>query len=338
MTPEPAVTATASPTATPTKHAPIPKGDVKWKLELPAGPLTESDGVLYFAGWDGAHALDAVTGQERWKYAPPDGVSVIEPPVIANGTVYVLSLKNLYAIDAETGHEKWHYPLRFKGRYPTVVDDIVLVQNQGTLEALEALTGEQLWEYRVKSSSVSSPITVSDDTMYFATRANDRVLMRAVDLQTRTEQWRFPVGVGVIGAPVLVDGTLYFGGLDQNVYALDATTGVEKWRFETGHWVGGSPALADGVVYIGSRDGYFYAVDAQTGQETWRFKTGDATPDAAVVADGVVYFAALNGNLYALDALTGKENWRFKADAKFSPVVVDGIVFVSGAKDIYALQ
>ena len=53
----------------------------------------------------------------------------------------------------------------------------------------------------------------------------------------------------------------------------DAKTGQEKWKFKTEARVGSSPSISDGVVYFGSLDNHLYAVDAKTGQEKWKFKT-----------------------------------------------------------------
>jgi outer membrane protein assembly factor BamB len=44
------------------------------------------------------------------------------------------------------------------------------------------------------------------------------------------------------------------------VYALDAATGTEQWRFQTGGHVHSSPVVVDGTVYVGSWDGNVYAL------------------------------------------------------------------------------
>lgn len=45
------------------------------------------------------------------------------------------------------------------------------------------------------------------------------------------------------------------------------------WRFATGDVIASSPAVVDGVVYVGSWDANLYAVNADDGSERWRFVT-----------------------------------------------------------------
>lgn len=45
------------------------------------------------------------------------------------------------------------------------------------------------------------------------------------------------------------------------MYALDAVTGNKKWSYATGGRVRSSPAVVDGVVYVGSQDHNVYALD-----------------------------------------------------------------------------
>ena len=141
-------------------------------------------------------------------------------------------------------------------------------------------------------------------------------------------QWKFQAGGQIASSPAVMKDTVYFGSLDNNVYAIDRSTGTLKWKFETKSRVASSPAIADGVVYFGSFDGSFYAVDAATGKQNWKFDTGgerrfigkhlhgalpvaESMPDpwdcylsSPLVSAGGVYFGSGDGNVYALDAKT----------------------------------
>jgi hypothetical protein len=99
--------------------------------------------------------------------------------------------------------------------------------------------------------------------------------------------WRFKTGAEVSSSPAVIDGVVYIGSNDGNVYALDAATGKERWRFQTGGWVLSSPAVVGGVVYIGSYDSYVYALDAATGKERWRFRTGNSIVSSPAVVSGL---------------------------------------------------
>ena len=69
--------------------------------------------------------------------------------------------------------------------------------------------------------------------------------------------------------PTVVDGTVYVGSDDGNLYALDAKTGTRQWSFSTGGLVRSSPVVVDGTAYFTSADDNLYAVDAETGQKEW---------------------------------------------------------------------
>jgi outer membrane protein assembly factor BamB len=173
-------------------------------------------------------------------------------------------------------------------------------------------------------------------------------------------KWKFQTSGRVISSPAVVNGTVYVGSTDKNLYALALDSGALKWKFETGSWVTSSPAVAAGRVYFGSYDGNFYAVDASTGQLKWKFETAgekryagrnlhglrpvnETMPDpwdfflsSAAVWNGTVYFGSGDGNIYALDADSGKLKWKFQTGdvVHSSPAIMDGILFV-GSWDTY---
>ncbi len=49
-----------------------------------------------------------------------------------------------------------------------------------------------------------------------------------------------------------------------------------KWTFHTNGEVVSSPAIVDGVIYVGSNDGNLYALDQQTGTKKWVFQNRSA--------------------------------------------------------------
>lgn len=153
--------------------------------------------------------------------------------------------------------------------------------------------------------------------------------------------WRFPTGDAIVSSPAVVDGMVYVGSDDGNLYALHAENGTERWWFPTGSGIYSSPAVVDGVVYVGSFDDNVYAVDAESGTERWRFPTGSGVSSDPALVDGVVYVGSQDANLYALNAKDGTERWRFATSEWIdsSPAVVDGIVYVGGGDgNLYAVH
>ena len=63
-----------------------------------------------------------------------------------------------------------------------------------------------------------------------------------------TLKWSYATGSGGNPSPAVVNGVVYIGSADNNLYALSASTGAKLWTFTTGNAVSSSPAVAKGVV------------------------------------------------------------------------------------------
>jgi outer membrane protein assembly factor BamB len=173
-------------------------------------------------------------------------------------------------------------------------------------------------------------------------------------------KWKFHTRGEVNSSPAIVDGVIYVGSNDGNLYALDEKTGSEKWAFATKGRIPSSPAVTEGLVYFNSYDGNFYAVDAVSGKLAWKFRNvgerrfaathlhssvplGETMPDpfdvylsSPTVWNGAVYFGSGDGNIYALDASTGSLKWKFKTGdvVHASPAISDGKLYI-GSWDSY---
>jgi outer membrane protein assembly factor BamB/PKD repeat protein len=154
--------------------------------------------------------------------------------------------------------------------------------------------------------------------------------------------WNFTTGREVRSCPAIVDGVVYFGSNDGNLYALNAETGALIWNSAAGRGIQSSPAVADGVIYAGSWDSNLYAFDMSSGALLWNYTTGDAVISSPAVAQGIVYAGSFDGKIYALDAVTGEPVWEYATEGPriaSSPAVVDNVVYV-GSEDgnLYALN
>ena len=87
-----------------------------------------------------------------------------------------------------------------------------------------------------------------------------------------------------------------------------------KWIFKTGGSVVSSPAVVNGVVYIGSNDYNVYALKAHTGKKLWSYPTGGEIYSAPVIANGTVFVGSNDGNLYALKTLHPNLNLKPSVD------------------------
>jgi outer membrane protein assembly factor BamB len=157
--------------------------------------------------------------------------------------------------------------------------------------------------------------------------------------------WTYRTGAPVTSSPSVVDGTVYVGSQDRNLYALNASTGALLWKYDTRErydYVSSSPAVSNGVVYIGGMKTKVHAVDAYSGDLLWEYKLPRRTTirsgisSSAAVAGGVVSIGNMDGTVYAFDEETGVLLWNhtfspleYDENSVFSsPAVADGVVYI----------
>jgi outer membrane protein assembly factor BamB len=153
----------------------------------------------------------------------------------------------------------------------------------------------------------------------------------ALNAGTGAKLWSYTTGSAVYSAPAVVNGVVYFGSSDGNVYALNAGTGAKLWSYATGSGVYSSPVVVNGVVYIGSYDYKVYALSAGTGAKLWSYTTGNEVYSSPAVANGVVYVGSFDGNVYALNANTGAKLWSYSVGQVYSSPAVANGVVYIGA-------
>ncbi|WP_181449150.1 PQQ-binding-like beta-propeller repeat protein [Nonomuraea aridisoli] len=167
----------------------------------------------------GLHALDAVSGEVRWR-SRITGLGQSRP-VVAGATVYA-------------------------------------GDSAGTTYALNAATGTLLWSFRAEGDQPAYrwDAAVADGLVY--TAGADRTLY-ALDAATGRTRWRLPLGGGRHTGPVAAGGTLYVSDVGGTLYALDPATGTVRSRSWTGGTVQTGPVVSDGFVYVGGSNGNLYA-------------------------------------------------------------------------------
>jgi hypothetical protein len=102
------------------------------------------------------------------------------------------------------------------------------------------------------------------------------------------------------------------------------------WNYTTGNWVGSSPAVVDGVVYVGSLDGNVYALNAVNGAKLWNYLTGNLVGSSPAVVGGIVYIGAWDSSVYALGASPTSSPSHTLSNTLFIIIgVVVGVVIVA---------
>jgi outer membrane protein assembly factor BamB len=271
----------------------------------------------------GAYPTTGPTSAPAVKWAFKSAGPIVTSPAIAGGVVYIGSMSgHLYAIDQQTGKEKWNFKSRMPiASSPAVADGTVyFVSSAGSLAAIDAESGQPRWVFAAEYERKFEAKNLHG----YASAA-----------QTIPDAWDV-----FTSSPAVVDGKVYFGSGDGNVYAVDAKSGLLQWKFPTGDVVHASPAVANGTLYIGSWDGCMYAIDAESGQQKWIFRGGQdpaihnqvGFQSSPAVVDDTVYVGSRDAHVYALDAATGRKKWDYPTSKSWvngTPAVRDGMVYAA---------
>jgi len=269
-----------------------------------------ADGVVYFGSGDtNVYALDAVSGQLKWKFATGDVVHA--SPAVADGMVFIGSWDTyFYALDAATGQQKW----RFKtGEDPDI-------HNQ---------------------TGIQSSAAVADGMVYFGCRDSN---FYALDEHTGEKKWAYNnKGSWVVGSPAVRDGKVYFSTSDSGMfYGLDAKTGAVLFSLSSQKWpMFSSPAIAGNMAYIGTHSGKLWAVDLSAQKLAWTFETDASKKNLAAFSkpDGTPNYEGVYFDFFYDDMVVGTDKFYAVGSILSSPAVVDKVIYV-GSMDgnLYALM
>ncbi len=258
-------------------------GALKWSMILAwnvFGPPTVAFNTVYIGTSRGPnmtqaqttqmYAIDELTGNVNWQYAP-------------NGNIWG-------AIAVDTGTN-------------TVV---AFVSNPGgEVVALDATTGAVKWLSPIAGSSSSaeagSGVAIANGSVYFNGKNGNLYKFKESD---GTSVWTTyigapPTGQGNIASPAVANGVVYAGSMDNNLNAVDDSTGTILWKKNIG-LIYASPVVANGVIYLSTLGGKrIYAINAATKAVLFNYLTGGLIYSSPIVVNGWLYCGSTDGKLYA---------------------------------------
>ncbi|MFJ3501409.1 MULTISPECIES: PQQ-binding-like beta-propeller repeat protein [unclassified Streptomyces] len=147
----------------------VAAGHVRWHFEAPAvflsppafapGPAVTGGGVYLADHLGTVYALDATTGQDRWRIATEQRQST-EPVLVADGNVHVGSGSALYTLDAVTGTPRWRFAAGGELVGSPVVADgrIHFGSADHVLYTLDATGGQLRWKLATGGEITGSPV------------------------------------------------------------------------------------------------------------------------------------------------------------------------------------
>lgn len=203
-------------------------GHERWKValsnrgECASAPIVRDDTVYLTSGATATagdaskpagfylFALDAKTGQERWRYratAPYVNAGVcLRQPIVTGDAIYASGENRLYAINRSTGRDRWA-PIEVRrmvdGRDRPVevhgladADAVVIGVTSGFLIAFDKATGRTAWELAGQYSTSAPSTAVAGNVLYFqgnpgAKPGIPQGTLHALDLGTHNILWSF---------------------------------------------------------------------------------------------------------------------------------------------------
>ena len=180
------------------------EGGVAWTRELEATLVTSlaaSDGFV-LVGLQGDRdtepvivALDAASGEERWRHDPVAPSAVVSAVSVDGASVFAilsgLAETSVVAIDLADGAQRWSR--RVNGTFdvfapPVVSSDRLFVTDLiGHTRALDAETGEEIWDFAMNSAVFRSVPTLVGSHLLVPTLEGE---LGAIDVETGELVWR----------------------------------------------------------------------------------------------------------------------------------------------------
>ncbi|MFQ5922320.1 MAG: PQQ-binding-like beta-propeller repeat protein [Anaerolineales bacterium] len=143
------------------------------------------------------------------------------------------------------------------------------------------------------------------------------------------EIWSFECEDEVRGSPLVVDGVVYVGCYDNNLYALDAKTGEFVWKYATEGGIASKPASDGELIYVSSEDTRMYALSAEKGTLAWTYYAGGPIRSSPVVSEGHIFIGADDARLHVVNMFNGSAAWKQEVAGpiRSTPLIIDERVY-----------
>lgn len=195
--------------------------------------------TLYIGGMrDVLVALDAATGNERWRVDFPETEETARPqfgfvcsPLLAKDHIYVQvgsALRKIRKSDGKTvwkamedDRAMWGEAFSSPSRATIAGKDQILVQTRMNLAGVSPTDGKILWSTPVKAfrgMNILTPTAIGD--MVFTATYGGGLFCFKVDEQGAAQTWNDKLE-GYMSSPVVIDGKIYLHGRDKRLHCLD---------------------------------------------------------------------------------------------------------------------
>ena len=159
-----------------------------------------------------------------------------------------------------------------------------------------------------------------------------------------TLQWKFEAGEMIVSTAAIVDGRVYVGSLNGQLFCLNLQDGKPIWSYRSitdpdpkafAPGFKASPTVTADSIYIGDEDGVLHAIDRATGKQRWTAKSGAEIVSSATCYQDKILFGSHDNNLYCVQAADGKQVWKFETQGPVNctAAIVGNRTFVTGCDE-----
>jgi outer membrane protein assembly factor BamB len=250
---------------------------------------TVANGTVYLGDEDGVfHAIDAQTGEGRWKYTT-EGEIYSCAAVVGERVLFGSYDNCLYCLNRADGELVWKFETQgYVHCSPAVVEGRTFIAGcDEHLRIIDVETGKEIADLPLQTYLIASP-AVLGDVLYVGTYGSELV---AVDWKKVEEVWRKRTSdaeAPIHSSAAVTDERVVVGGRDKLVTAFDRKTGKKAWSFSTRGKVDSSPVVVGDRVFVGSSDGNLYELSLADGTERWKFNAGKPISAGPAVGEGVL--------------------------------------------------
>lgn len=259
--------------------------------------------MLYLSGCSG------ITVDKQIKVNPDDWVMSGGSPSQQNRSAYVLEppLNIMWNYNIEGG----------VGPAGIIASDAVVFVNalQGELFTFDVNTGGKIGNLKILGKDCSTAPLINGNDVIFTFAGDKKYSAGSYNLISGTLNWRKNYGY-IQTSPIMLNGFVYFGGLNGNFYKIDISSGKMIWKFNSKGQIHSTCALEDSIAVFGNDKGFIYCLFTSTGYEKWKFETTQPVISTPLIYEGKVFIGGNDSNYYCLSADDGKEIWKVNLHSK----------------------
>jgi outer membrane protein assembly factor BamB len=307
--------------------------------------LVRHEDLLLIPSMGGALvALDARTGEEKWRVNTENNEPVYATPHVDRNTVYFGSADHhVYAVNVKNGDVKWR--TKTGGAVlggPSTAKGIVAIGSVDTyIYGFDRKTGEIKWRvggenmYQAKAATDGENFFLGGwDNTFRCIEATSGTQRWALRLGKRQRNWTFSAFSPAITSPDVGNGKVFVSTNDGILHGIDIPLANQVWHIDWERMGYSSPLFREGRIYAALDDkGRVFCVNADNGQFIWQADTGSVIYDSSFAyGGGNVFIGCVDGTFNALSADTGEMQWQYRLGVGHvlaSPAADDEMVYIS---------